>query len=350
MQMKDKKLWDLIHAYLLVYLPKQKCYSPNTIKSYRESLELLLDYACGTHGVTLSNITFELIGAKTVLGFLSWLENERRCSDKTINHRLTGVRSFFNYAGDMELTAVKYQQEILKVPMRKTPESLIVDFMSEDAVAAILSQPNTKSRKGVRDLFFMLLMYDTAARDRELLDLRIKDVYIKKKEAYVYLTGKGGKIRSVPIMEKTVEHFKGYVGLFHENEQGTDNPYLFYTVRNRSKNQMSDDNTAKFIKQYATQAKKVCAEVPENVHPHLFRHARAMHLYRSGMPLALLSEWLGHANLETTLIYAYADTEMKRVAIETATSDVNVLRSEKEAPKAFWQNDNDLIKRLYGFR
>ena len=45
-----------------------------------------------------------------------------------------------------------------------------------------------------------------------------------------------------------------------------------------------------------------------------------MHLYQAGMPLALLTEWLGHADPETTLIYAHADTEMKRHALEKANS------------------------------
>ena len=40
-----------------------------------------------------------------------------------------------------------------------------------------------------------------------------------------------------------------------------------------------------------------------------------MHLYREGMPMVLLSEYLGHASIETTKVYAFADTEMKRTAI-----------------------------------
>lgn len=79
---------------------------------------------------------------------------------------------------------------------------------------------------------------------------------------------------------------------------------------------MSIDNTEKFIKKYGSSARQENKDVPERVYPHMFRHSRAMHLYRSGMPLALLSEWLGHASIETTWIYAYADTRMKRIAIE----------------------------------
>lgn len=44
-----------------------------------------------------------------------------------------------------------------------------------------------------------------------------------------------------------------------------------------------------------------------------------MHLYRNGMPLQLLSEFMGHASLASTQIYAYADTGMKRQAIEKSS-------------------------------
>ena len=80
----------------------------------------------------------------------------------------------------------------------------------------------------------------------------------------------------------------------------------------------------------------------------MFRHSRAMHLYHGGMPLPLLSEWLGHAQLETTMIYAYADTKMKREAIEKATSGINPLKQGQEVTS--WQDDDELIKRLYGLQ
>jgi integrase len=92
---------------------------------------------------------------------------------------------------------------------------------------------------------------------------------------------------------------------------------------------MSDDNVERFVKKYSIMAQKVCREVPERVTPHMFRHSRALHLYRKGVPLPLISEWLGHANIETTLIYAYADTEMKREAIEKATSKNHPIRNKE---------------------
>ena len=87
--------------------------------------------------------------------------------------------------------------------------------------------------------------------------------------------------------------------------------------------------------------------MPNNLHPHHFRHSRAMHLYQHGMELALVSQWLGHANLETTLIYAHADTEMKRRAIEKASADICNVGTEATVPDSF---DDDTLKRLYGLR
>ena len=55
----------------------------------------------------------------------------------------------------------------------------------------------------------------------------------------------------------------------------------------------------------------------------------------------------GHVNPETTLIYAYADTEMKRLAIEKATGSTNPINAEIKAP---WINDDEMIKKLYGLK
>ena len=76
-------------------------------------------------------------------------------------------------------------------------------------------------------------------------------------------------------------------------------------------------------------------------------HSRAMHLYRNGMPLQLLSEFMGHATLQSTLIYAYADTEMKRNAIEKSHGKVP---DSNPAISPSWQTDEDMIRRLYGLK
>jgi len=107
---------------------------------------------------------------------------------------------------------------------------------------------------------------------------------------------------------------------------------------------MSPDTVAAFFTKYGNMAKTVCSEVPEHIHPHMMRHTRAMHLYQSGMPLVLLSQYLGHAQVETTMIYAYADIEMKRVAIQKA----DAVRKSKPVPNEIWADNEDIILKLSG--
>ena len=88
---------------------------------------------------------------------------------------------------------------------------------------------------------------------------------------------------------------------------------------------------------------------PSNVYPHLLRHSRAMHLYQEGMDLTLVSQWLGHSQLETTQIYAHADTEHKRKAIEAATPQDNPLYSKLNSAR-YTVTDEETLKKLTGLK
>jgi integrase len=189
-------------------------------------------------------------------------------------------------------------------------------------------------------------MYDTAARCSELLNLRVRDLRLNTRHPIVYLTGKGNKTRSVPLLTKTVEHCKRYLQMFHSDTSANGDEHLFYTIIHSVHHPMSADNAAAFMKKYGETARQVCPEVPTRVHPHQLRHTRAIHFYRDGMPLALLSEYLGHADPETTKIYAYADTEMKRAAMEKA----EYLRKGIPAPAPFWENNEEMILKLSGLK
>ena len=74
-----------------------------------------------------------------------------------------------------------------------------------------------------------------------------------------------------------------------------------------------------------------------------------MSLYRNGVDLSLISQWLGHANIETTLIYAHADTEIKRQAIERTIPKGTPLKAYLNADR-YTVNDELLLKHLCGLR
>ena len=344
MRIKDKKFFGLINDYLTVFMQSQRDLSQHTVKSYRKVINIFLEFICGRNGISLKDVSIELVDSDVISEFIVWTGKERGCKPITQNHYLTVIRSFFEYVGMREPIWTKYHLETLRVPFKKTEKKLIVNHFSEKALAAILAQPQTGKPNGHRDLFFMILLYDTGARDSEILQLKIGDIVTNTKSPYVYLRGKGKKVRTVPLMQETLLHFKSYMNRFHKNHEVSD--YLFYVEQHTLKHPMSDDNVGRFIKKYSDAARENCPEVPENVTPHTFRHSRALSLYRNGMPLPLVSQWLGHSQLEVTLIYAYADTEIKRTAIEKATSKCNPLR--ENATDFTYETDEQTLKRLYG--
>lgn len=88
-------LFSLIHDFLLIALPKERKCSKNTIRAYKKSLELLLDFVKEKTGKPFVNLTFEDIDRNILTAFLDHLESERNCSVSTRNQRLHCIRSFY---------------------------------------------------------------------------------------------------------------------------------------------------------------------------------------------------------------------------------------------------------------
>lgn len=332
-----------LRDWFTVFLPRQRAASPHTIESARRAWNMLLRHVCDTRRIPVDKITFPMLDRACITGFLEQRRAERHWTAATYNQRLACIRSFFKYAATAEPTLAIYLADLAGIPLMKAPATTPVSHMSQHAVKALLAQPDPASRTGLRDQFFMILMYDTAARDAEMLAAAIGDLDAQR--LTIDLLGKGAKPRRIPITKETAAHYRHYTAAFHPDPQHGDP--LFYTVHSHRKTHMSDDNAARIIRHHAQAAHRTCPEVPARAHPHMLRHSRAMHLYQAGMPLALLTEWLGHADPETTLVYAHADTEMKRRAIEKATADG---APTPQPSQAVWHDNEDILNRLLGLR
>jgi site-specific recombinase XerD len=306
---------------------------------------MFLSHICSTTGKSAEAISFADFGYKTVLSFLDAKEKEKNWTPKTGNHRLGVIRSFFKYAVAMEPTLAHYLEELKNVPRKKTQnKTFILEYMSQNAITALLCQPDTSKRMGIRDTFFMSLMYDTAARDYELLSMRFHDIDPVGKK--VYLLGKGDKPRFVSIDDNTITQFHRYAKLFHPTSDG--NQLMFYTTRHGEVGQMSDDNVARFLSKYANEARKCCKDVPEHIYPHMVRRSRAMHMYQGGMPLEVIALILGHEDPLTTRIYAKADLEMKRKAMEKVKEKGFDSKRPEIESTAIWVGNEEMIRILCG--
>lgn len=341
-------LFSLVHDYLKIYLPKQRNVSPNTIRSYRKALEELLDYVKSREQIPLGSVTFEHLTADAILSFLEYLELERCCSISTRNTRFAAIRAFMDYAADHDVTLVADLNKLKKIPFKKSNNADAVDYMSMAAITAIIEQTDASTPKGLRDRFFIMLLYDTGARVQEILNIKLYDIQLGRLPK-VTLFGKGRKTRVVPLMDKTVRHLQKYLSVFHTDITLAADLPLFYSVAHGEKHPLTARMIQYILQKYGKRARCVCPEVPENVHPHLFRHSRAMHLYQEGMDLTLVSQWLGHSQLETTQIYAHADTEHKRKAIAAATPQDNPLYAKLNSAR-YTVTDDETLKQLAGLR
>jgi integrase/recombinase XerD len=311
------KFAKLVHDFLMIYLPRNKCFSPNTQKAYRETLNLLREFLETENQIRFSQIQFDMFNRQSVRKFIRWLQDTRHCAISTINQRLAILKSFLYYCATEAPELMMVSQEVKSIKaLRTTPKT--VEYLSKDALKIIFEQPRRNKNTEIRNLFFMILLYDTGARIQELLDLRLSSFHLSNSVPCVYLVGKGNKLRAVPVLEKTVCHLQQYLKIFHSSSSSQADDLLFYSDIKGVRGMLSPDAVACFLKRYAKMAHEICPEVPLNLHPHLFRHTRAMHLYQSGIPLSYIKDFLGHVSVETTSIYAYADLSMLKEALESA--------------------------------
>lgn len=340
----DDTFFKLVRNFLTVYLPKNRCYSFNTIKAYRDTINLFREFMLEEKDIPFTKISFALVNHILVYDFLEWLQTKRNCSVSTRNQRLAAFKSFLNYCAIEEpaLTAIYMDIQAITA-LRGTKKG--ISYLSQNALKELLAEPDAGNRLGMRNRFLMILMYDTGARIQEILDLKVKDFHLELDTPLIYVTGKGNKVRALPLMDKTIQHLKEYLKMFHNEYPQNADDYLFYTIIRGRKQAMSPDNVAVFIKKYARQAKERCPEIPDKVHAHLFRHSRAMHLYQSGIPLSYIKDFLGHVSATTTGIYASADTTMIKDALEKAAYQGN---ATSELP--VWEGNEDMILKLCGLK
>jgi site-specific recombinase XerD len=339
--MASDDFFGLVRAWLTVHLPRARRLSPHTIRSYKTALNTLLAYLRENRGLDLAEISFDAIDHAAISGFTLWLVETQHLSASSANQRLAAIKSFLSFCAAEDPALVAVWLDIKQVRPTRAPVRA-PDALPMPAVEALIRAPGQQTRRGLRDTTIILLLFDTAARVQELLDLTVADIDTTEGQGRVGLTGKGRKSRTVPVMDKTCRHLDQYISAFHP---GTPEPeaLLFYTIGQGRHRQMSQDNIGYLLNKHAAAARPTCPEVPERLHAHQFRHARAMQMLRAGVPLPHIKEFLGHANIATTSIYASADNQMVREAIQQAAASAPDL-----AP--LWKGDDDLILQLAGLK
>jgi integrase/recombinase XerD len=310
-----KYMGAMVTDFFCRYLSNEAGLSGNTLKSYRDTFVLYIKYLEKCGACKPKNFDMSAFTADKASKFLDWLESERGCGVSTRNQRLAALKAFCNYVIRRSPENCKGCQDILQLRVKRAPTAT-VEYLSKDSVASILNQPVHSTLEGIRDLALLSFMYETGCRVQELIDAHLGDISFRKPNT-VTLTGKGKKTRVVPISTNASEIIRQYVD--RHGITRPDQP-LF---SNRSDKPLSRSGVSYILNKHLQSAKKVDPNVIiKSIHPHVFRHSKAMHLLESGVNLIYIRDFLGHSSVTTTEIYAKCNPELKRKYIMEAASQL----------------------------
>lgn len=269
----------------LAHLSVERRLSAHTDTSYRADLQRFVAH-CGRSHVR----NWRSVDSQHVRMFAA-AEFRQGSSPRTIQRRLSAIRSFFNFL--LRERALEANPAVgVQAPKapKRLPETMDVDLMAR------LLEFRTDTQLSVRDKAIMELFYSSGLRLSELVGLNLGDV--DRGDHTVRVLGKGRKTRIVPVGKQALDAIarwlKERATLAATGEQA-----LFVGARGE---RLGPRAIQKRVAGWARQQ-----GLGRHVHPHLFRHSFATHLLESSQDLRGVQELLGHANISTTQVYTHLD-------------------------------------------
>jgi integrase/recombinase XerD len=273
-----------------------------TLRSYaHDLLHFLRWWESVHHSEALSP---DALTESTLLDYLRFQSSQQpQLSGATINHRVAVVDRALQVvfpsapgpvAPDFQQTYWRHAPMGLGRPLPalsrlrvKTPKRLIVP-LSVDEVARFWSSFRTS-----RDLAIVGLMLFEGLRSQEVLDLNRDDLLLP--EAQIRVRGKGSRIRFLPLAPEAIQLLDHYLRLERPDPSAT---ALLVSLKGRARGARMTPAGLRSLFRYHRQTSGVTL-----ANPHRFRHTFASDMVRAGVSLPALMQLMGHAHIQTTLVY-----------------------------------------------
>lgn len=336
--MNDENLGRITYSFFRDFLVAQKGLRPTSIKSYRDTIRLFLQFVsanvrCKITRLSLQDLTFE-----RVKEFLHYLEVDRKNHIQTRNHRLVVLHTFFGYIAMRVPEMLSVSEQVAAIPMKRVPPPETF-FLEREEVSALFAHLPSKGRYALRDRALLMFLYNTGARVQEVADLRVLDLDLDGSPR-VRLHGKGDKWRICPLWEETTNLLKTLLRQKPMKDASEDAVFLSQNGR-----PLTRFGIYKIVRRHTAslrQDKK--AANSRRISPHVFRHTAAMHLLESGVEVNVIRNWLGHVSLETTNRYAEITTRMKEAALRVCEPKNDSSVGYPKRP--IWREDETLLSWL----
>ena len=281
------------------YLLAEKGYSQATALSYRIALTDLWKF-CQRTDVQITWTTLD----KDILRQWMAKDMEQGIAARTVNRKMSAVRSFYRYLLRMEYVIVDPTAQL------KNPkvERRLPTFVKEQEMDRLFDEVSFgEGYEAERDRLILLTFYSTGVRLSELLGLKVRDVDLTAKELKVL--GKRNKHRVIPFGDELAEAFKVF---FHVRgaEIRQDLGEVFLRPDGKV---MTVQEVRGVVKKYLS-----CVTHQQKRSPHVLRHTYATVMLNNGADLEAVKELLGHESIATTEVYTHTTFAELKKAYEKA--------------------------------
>lgn len=267
--------------------------SANTLEAYTRDLSQFLNFLSTHTGGTVSVATLAALRGADIRAFMA-VRRDQSLGSRSLARVLSALKSFFKFLEREEIVATE-ALNVIRTP--KIPKSLPKALTVTEAKATIATTAEIEERPWVaaRDMAVLALCYGAGLRIAEALAVTRGDLEADS----LRVTGKGGKIRLVPLIGSVRASIETYLGLC-PFKLWPDDP-LFRGVK-------GGVLSPRLIQLRVVQLRSALG-LPPSATPHALRHSFATHLLGRGGDLRAIQELLGHASLSTTQIYTAVDTD-----------------------------------------
>ena len=323
--MKKNIFLTQLGDYFDVYLPNIRRASPNTIAAYGYSFSIFFEFLYEVMDVQHTSVTYKHLTPALFDEFILWMTNIKNYSATSVRQRMTAISSFLKYASQREMSALKPYTSVMDAKRPNAPQEEF-SYFTVNEMKFLLSLPNPQKYLGPRDLVFLSVLYDSAARAQEMCNLRVGDIRFSN-PVKLKIHGKGKKEREVPISDEVAELLKYHLKQLGFTNKDKDS-YIFLSQTNEK---MTTACVRSIVKKYVGLAQKVHPElfVESSYSPHSFRHSKAVHMVEAGVDLICIRNFLGHEHISTTEIYARVGQE----AVTKALTDRRIPKVSATVPK-----------------
>lgn len=240
----------------------------------------------------------DMIEESDIQGFISYLRNQRRNQQSSINSAIRHLRPFFNYMTNKKVITINPMANIKK---GKEDQKPIIPFTHEQ-VQKLLKTPDKTHFVGFRDVCIMLVLCDTGMRISECLNIRYEDINFET-GSIILKTTKNRTSRVVGIGEPVRKEIKRFIKSWLPAIKRTD--YIFQSYD--GEHNLSIRTFQENFKEYGIKANIEGVRVS----PHTARHYFAINFLKNGGSTSSLRTVLGHIDLKVVEKYLYwSDSEV----------------------------------------